>query len=137
MPNVDLVRVRFESVLGFAVLFWVAGFDIFYACQDLDFDRKARLHSVPARFGIRASLRIALACHVLMVILLVLLYWAASPYLGIVYLIGVTAVAVLLAYEHWLVRSDDLSRVNQAFFQVNGIISIGLFLVVLLQLALP
>src|SRR6267378_2344070 len=96
-------------VLGFAVLFWVAGFDIFYACQDLDFDRKARLHSVPARFGIRSSLRIAFACHVLMVVLLVLLYWAASPHLGIVYLVGVAAVALLLAYEHWLVRPNDLS----------------------------
>ena len=67
--------------------------------------------------------------------LLVLLYFAAHPPLGVVYLIGVGAVAILLVYEHWLVRPDDLSRVNQAFFQVNGIISVGLFVVVLLQLA--
>jgi 4-hydroxybenzoate polyprenyltransferase len=124
-------------VLGLAVLSWVAGFDILYACQDVDFDRKTRLHSVPARLGVRAALRVAFACHVVMVALLVGLYWAAAPVLGVVYLAGVAIVTVLLAYEHWLVRPDDLSRVNQAFFQVNGIISVGLFLVVLLQLAVP
>jgi 4-hydroxybenzoate polyprenyltransferase len=67
--------------------------------------------------------------------LLVSLYWAAAPYLGVTYLLGIAGVAVLLAYEHWLVRPDDLSRINQAFFQVNGVISVGLFLLVLLQLA--
>ena len=122
-------------LLGGAVLFWVAGFDILYACQDVDFDRKARLHSVPAALGVRASLRMALACHVVMLGLLAALYWAAQPDLGWIYLAGVTAVAVLLAYEHWIVRPDDLSRVNQAFFQVNGVISVGLFVVVLVQLA--
>jgi 4-hydroxybenzoate polyprenyltransferase len=121
--------------LGLAVLFWVAGFDIFYSCQDVDFDRKAKLHSVPARFGVPASLRIAMACHGVMVVLLVGLYWAASPYLGAIYLAGVAAVAILLAYEHWLVRPDDLSRVNQAFFHVNSIVSIGLLVVVLVQLS--
>jgi len=121
-------------VLGLAVLFWVAGFDILYACQDIDFDRKARLRSIPARLGIAASLRVALACHVVMVGLLVGLFWT-SPHLGAIYLAGVGLVAVLIAYEHWLVRPDDLSRVNQAFFQVNGVISIGLFVVVMVQLA--
>ncbi len=123
-------------VLGLAVLFWVAGFDILYACQDVDFDRHAKLASVPARLGVAASLRVALLCHIIMVGLLVGLAWAAAPHLGKVYLTGVGAVALLLGYEHWLVRPDDLSRVNQAFFQVNGIISVGLFLLVLLQLAL-
>lgn len=122
-------------VLGLAVLFWVAGFDILYACQDVDFDRRARLASVPARLGVPASLRVALVCHIIMVALLIVLYWAAAPHLGKIYLSGVGAVAVLLVYEHWLVRPDDLSRVNQAFFQVNGIISVGLLLIVLLQLA--
>jgi 4-hydroxybenzoate polyprenyltransferase len=122
-------------VLGLAVLFWVAGFDILYACQDAEFDRRAGLRSVPARLGVRASLRVALACHVVMVGLLVALYWIAAPLQGVVYAAGVAAVALLIAYEHWLVRPDDLSRVNQAFFQVNGVISIGLFLVVLAQLA--
>jgi 4-hydroxybenzoate polyprenyltransferase len=123
-------------VLGGAVLFWVAGFDILYACQDVDFDRKAKLRSVPAVLGVPVSLRIAAACHLVMLALLVALYWAAAPDLGYIYLAGVAAVAVLLVYEHWLVRPDDLSRVNQAFFQVNGIISLGLFGVVLVQLAI-
>lgn len=121
-------------VLGLAVLFWVAGFDILYACQDADFDREARLQSIPARLGILVSLRIALACHVVMVVLLFVLAWVA-PELGTVYLVGVCVAALLIGYEHSLVRPDDLSRVNQAFFQVNAIISVGLFLVVLAQLA--
>jgi 4-hydroxybenzoate polyprenyltransferase len=123
-------------VLGGAVLFWVAGFDILYACQDVDFDRKARLHSVPAALGVRMSLRIAMLCHLVTLGLLLALYWAAAPDLGVIYLIGVGAVAVLLIYEHSIVRADDLSRVNQAFFHVNGIISVGLFLIVLVQLAI-
>jgi 4-hydroxybenzoate polyprenyltransferase len=122
-------------VLGLAVLFWVAGFDILYACQDVDFDRKAGLASVPARLGVRNSLRVALACHVVMVALLAALFWVAAPLHGAVFALGVAAVAALIAYEHWLVRPEDLSRVNQAFFTVNGVISIGLFLIVLVQLA--
>jgi 4-hydroxybenzoate polyprenyltransferase len=121
-------------LLGSAVLFWVAGFDIIYACQDADFDRKAKLHSIPSRYGIPASLRLAMACHAGMVVLLLALGWTAS-YLGWIYLTGVLAVAVLLTYEHWLVRPDDLTRVNQAFFQVNGVVSVGLLVVVLVQLA--
>jgi 4-hydroxybenzoate polyprenyltransferase len=123
-------------VLGLAVLFWVTGFDILYACQDVDFDKEAKLASVPARFGVAASLRIAAACHALMVVFLIALYWTASPLLGWVYLAGVAAVGCLLLYEHWLVRPDDLTRINQAFFQVNGIISVGLLLLVILQLAI-
>jgi 4-hydroxybenzoate polyprenyltransferase len=134
-PPAALADLYAPLVLGGAVLCWVAGFDIFYACQDVEFDRKARLHSIPAKFGVRAGLRLALLCHVLMLILLVVLYWAAAPSLGAIYLAGLAAVALLLLYEHWLVRPDDLSRVNRAFFQVNGIISVGLFLVVVVQLA--
>jgi 4-hydroxybenzoate polyprenyltransferase len=125
--------IEIAFVLGLAVLFWVAGFDILYACQDIDFDRKARLFSVPARLGVPASLKMALACHMIMLVLLFLLWWIAGDLLGWVYLAGVGAVAALLVYEHWLVRPDDLSRVNQAFFQVNGVISIGLFVVVVVQ----
>lgn len=120
-------------VLGLAVLFWVAGFDILYACQDVEFDRKARLHSVPARLGVAGGLRVALVCHVLTVGFLLALYWVATPQLGWIYLAGVLGIALLLAYEHWLVRPDDLSRVNQAFFTVNGVVSIGLLLSVLLD----
>jgi len=121
-------------LIGGAVSFWVAGFDILYACQDADFDRKARLHSVPARLGVPASLRLALACHVVMLGLLAVLY-AVTPELGAVFLAGLLAVAALLAYEHWLVRPDDLTRVNRAFFQVNAVVSLGLFVLVLVQLA--
>jgi len=123
-----------SCVLGFAVLFWVAGFDILYACQDVNFDRTVGLFSIPARLGIRSSLWVALVCHLIMIGLLICL-WAISPYLSWIYLAGVGCVGGLLAFEHWLVRPDDLARVNQAFFHVNGVISIGLFLVVLLQLA--
>jgi 4-hydroxybenzoate polyprenyltransferase len=121
-------------LLGGAVLFWVAGFDILYACQDVEFDRRAKLHSVPAALGVRASLRVALACHLVMLGLLAALF-AASEQLGWVYLAGLAGVAILLAYEHYLLRPDDLARVNRAFFQVNGVISVGLFVVVLIQLA--
>jgi 4-hydroxybenzoate polyprenyltransferase len=121
-------------LLGAAVFAWVAGFDILYACQDTEFDRKAKLQSVPAALGVRASLWVALACHAAMVVLLAVLY-ATTPELGWVFLAGLIAVAVLLAYEHWLVRPDDLTRVNRAFFQVNAVVSVGLFLLVLVQLA--
>ncbi len=121
-------------VLGLAVLFWVAGFDILYACQDYDFDQRARLRSIPAWLGIPAALRVAMVCHFVMVGLLVLLWWVC-PYLGTIYIVGVAGVALLLAYEHWLVRPDDLTRVNQAFFHVNGVISVGLFVLVVVQLA--
>jgi 4-hydroxybenzoate polyprenyltransferase len=123
-------------VLGLAVLFWVAGFDVIYACQDVDFDRKERLASVPARLGVPAALRVAMVCHGVMVGMLAALYFVAQPHLGWIYLAGVMGVAMLLVYEHWLVRPDDLLRVNQAFFHVNAVISIGLLLVVLLQLAI-
>jgi 4-hydroxybenzoate polyprenyltransferase len=120
-------------ILGLAVLFWVTGFDIIYACQDVEFDRRARLHSIPVWLGVNGALRVAFVCHLVMVIWLVALYWAAPP-LGLIYLCGVAAVAALLVYEHALVRADNLSRVNQAFFHVNAVISLGLFAVVVLQI---
>jgi 4-hydroxybenzoate polyprenyltransferase len=128
-------EAQIPLVLGGAVLFWVAGFDILYACQDVDFDRRSGLRSIPATLGVRGSLRVAALCHALTAVLLFLLYFAAHPPLGLIYLVGVSAVALLLLYEHWLVQPDDLSRVNQAFFQVNGVISVGVFVVVLVQLA--
>jgi 4-hydroxybenzoate polyprenyltransferase len=130
----DLSDLLTPFVLGLAVLFWVAGFDIIYACQDVDFDRRAKLHSVPAILGVPAALRLAALCHLVMLGLLVALYWVASPLLGWVYLAGVGLIAVLLLYEHSLVRPEDLSRVNRAFFQVNAVISVGLFAVGLIDL---
>jgi 4-hydroxybenzoate polyprenyltransferase len=120
-------------VLGGAVLFWVAGFDIIYACQDADFDRQAKLHSLPARLGVAGALHVARACHAVMLVLLVALYFLASPPLATVYLVGVGVVAGLIVYEHALVRADDLARVNQAFFHVNAVISIGLFVLGLIE----
>jgi 4-hydroxybenzoate polyprenyltransferase len=131
-----LEDLQVPMVLGLVVLFWVAGFDILYACQDVDFDRRAKLSSVPAWLGVRSSLRVALLCHLVMVLLLLALYWVAWPLLGVIYLAGVAAVAVLLACEHALVRPDDLTRVNQAFFHVNAVVSLGLFIVILAQLAI-
>jgi 4-hydroxybenzoate polyprenyltransferase len=115
-------------VLGSAVLLWVAGFDIIYACQDVEFDSRFGLRSVPARFGTKGALRIAAACHAGMVVMLLLLPLVFPP-LGWFYLAGVTLVAALLVYEHWLVRPDDLTRVNMAFFQVNAVVSVGLLVV--------
>jgi len=131
------VRGRLEVapvVLGAAVLCWVAGFDIIYSCQDIDFDRRAGLRSIPQRFGVAAALRIAAALHVLTVALLLVLP-AMAP-LGVFYLCGVAVTAVLLVYEHHLVRPDDLSRVDQAFFTVNGMISFLILVVTIADLAL-
>jgi 4-hydroxybenzoate polyprenyltransferase len=122
-------------VLGGAVLTWVAGFDIIYACQDYENDKQARLHSVPVAVGISGALRLAAACHLLTIVLFACLPFV-YPLFGWVFWGGVLAVAVLLLYEHLLVRPDDLSRVNAAFFNVNAVISIGLFLVGSLDLVL-
>jgi len=115
-------------VLGGAVLFWVAGFDIIYSCQDVAFDQSFRLLSVPARWGVLRALRMAALCHLATIVLLFALPWVFPP-LGWLYVAGVLAVAALLVYEHALVRPDDLTRVNQAFFHVNAVISIGLLTV--------
>jgi len=112
-------------VLGGAVVLWVAGFDIIYACQDAEFDVRMRLHSIPARLGVPRALRIAALCHGAMVLLLLgmpLVYPAFGP----IYLTGIAAIAILLVYEHSLVRPDDLRRVNEAFFHVNAVVSLGL-----------
>jgi len=115
-------------VLGAAVLLWVAGFDIIYACMDFEFDRRMRLHSIPARFGLSRALRIAAACHLGMVVLLLILPLAYAAF-GWIYYAGVAAIGLLLAYEHWIVRPDDLTRVNHAFFGVNVVVSLGLLAV--------
>ncbi len=114
-------------LLALAVLFWVAGFDIIYSCQDLEFDRNHGLRSVPEVLGIPGALRLAAVCHALMLVPLVGL-GVVYP-LGPIYFAGVGAVAILLIYEHVLVRPADLSRLNLAFFQVNIVISLGLLVV--------
>lgn len=120
-------------VLGAAVLTWVAGFDIIYACQDYDVDVAAGHHSIPARLGIRNSLRLAAFCHLLTIIALACLP-LVYPLFGTLYWLATIAVAVLLIYEHALVQPNDLSRVNAAFFNVNAVISLGLFAVGTLDL---
>ncbi len=118
-------------VLALAVATWVAGFDIIYASQDIDFDNKEHLHSIPARFGLATALNISSGLHVVTIAALSLLGWVMG--LGIIYWIGVTTVAMMLAYEHHLVKPTDLSKVNAAFFNINGVVSILAFLTILLD----
>jgi len=115
-------------LLTAAVTFWVGGFDVLYACQDFDFDCQAGLHSVPRYFGIPAALWVARAFHLIMVLLLVALLISFG--LGMWAGLGVLAVIVLLIYEHSLVRADDLSKLNAAFFTMNGVISVLFFVFV-------
>lgn len=126
-------------VLGLAVLFWVAGFDMIYACQDHEYDVGKKLHSIPVALGVAGALRLAAACHAMMLLLLlalpVLHLWIGPETgLGAVYYAGVALVGILLVYEHRLVRPDDLTRVNAAFFNVNAVVSIGLFVVAAVDL---
>ncbi|MEP6946954.1 MAG: UbiA-like polyprenyltransferase [Acidobacteriota bacterium] len=112
-------------LLSVLVLMWTAGFDVMYACQDLEFDRKSGLHSIPARYGIKNSLWIARLFHFQAFVVLVILYLATG--LGWPALAGVIAVGLLLLYQHTLVKASDLSRMNAAFFTTNAFISVILF----------
>ena len=109
-------------ILCAAVTLWVGGFDVLYACQDIEFDRAAGLYSIPKRFGVARALALARAAHVVMVGLLISL--ALSFALGWPAWVGIAVVAVLLIYEHSLVKPHDLSKINAAFFTVNGYISL-------------
>lgn len=121
-------------LLTAAVMFWVGGFDVIYACQDYEFDREHGLHSVPRYLGIDGALWVARFFHLVMLGLLVALVIAFG--LGKLALVGVLAVAALLAYEHSLVRHDDLSKLNAAFFTMNGVISMVFFVFVAADLLL-
>ena len=136
-PIAAWIAVRDEfalppTLLAAVVFFWVGGFDIIYACQDTDFDKGKRLHSIPARFGIPGALRIAMVSHLLTIGSLIALWHLTD--LGMIFLAGVVLVSGLLVYEHSLVRPDNLTKVNIAFFNVNAIISFGLFAVGLIDL---
>lgn len=115
-------------LLTAAVTFWVAGFDVLYACQDFTFDRETGLHSIPRHLGIARSLWIARAFHLIMLLLLIALLPAFG--LGKFAIAGVAAVAALLAYEHSLVSAHDLTKLNAAFFTMNGVISVVFFVFV-------
>ena len=115
-------------LLTAAVTFWVAGFDVLYACQDYEFDRASNLHSLPRYVGIPTALWIARLFHLFMIGLLITLPLAFG--LGTLAIVGVMAVAILLAYEHSLVSPRDLSKLNAAFFTMNGVISVVFFVFV-------
>ena len=122
-------------ILGGAVIFWLIGFDILYALQDIDFDRKTGLKSIPQKLGIKRSLYISRVSHIITVIFLSSLYPVLR--LGYIYLIGLTVVSILLLKEHLLVKEDDLSRLDVAFFNMNGYISVTMFLFTLIDLLNP
>jgi len=131
------VTGRFEApaiVLGVAVLFWLLGFDVLYALQDIDFDRKAGLHSIPQRFGVARALWISRFSHA---VTMAALFWlAALRHLGWWYLAGVIIALGLILYEHTLVKEGDLAKLDMAFFNMNGYISVTVFLFTLLDVAL-
>jgi 4-hydroxybenzoate polyprenyltransferase len=116
-------------VLWLAVTLWIGGFDLIYACQDVDFDRAEHLHAVPARLGVGPALRLSAVAHVLTAALLLAL--GALTSLPWPYWVGLAAACALLAYEHTLVRPGDLSHLDLAFFNVNGVISLTLFVATL------
>ena len=109
-------------ILSVAVLLWTAGFDIIYACQDYAFDVVAGVRSIPARFGIAPALVVSALLHLFAWVALLAFAWAAQS--GPLFIVGVVLVGGVLAYEHWIVRPDDLSRVNMAFFNLNGVVGI-------------
>jgi len=109
-------------LLSLIVMLWTAGFDVLYACQDYDFDLREGLHSIPASFGIRRSLWISRLLHVGAFAALVALYFVT--HLGLLAVFGLVATGALLIYQHTLVRADDLSRLNAAFFTTNAFVSV-------------
>lgn len=109
-------------ILGLGVILWVAGFDVIYSCQDVEFDRQESIYSIPKRFGVAAALWISAIFHLTMLIILGFLFWREG--LGTISFLGLVVVGLLLGYEHSLVRPTDLSRANTAFFTINGWISI-------------
>lgn len=118
-------------LLGAAVVFWLTGFDIIYSCMDVDFDAQNNLFSFPRKFGVERALKFAYLSHVFMIIFLLLLL--LSPSLGKIYFFGVLVVAGLLWFEHSLVKNGDLSKINLAFFNVNGVISVFLMFIVIAE----
>lgn len=121
-------------VMGLAVAFWIAGFDTMYACQDIEFDRSRGLSSIPARFGEVGALRFSAVFHVLMVLMLVVNAWIFS--LGIWYYAGVLFAAIILCYEHYIVKPGNLSRVNFASFKINRYVGLIIFATTLTDILL-
>jgi 4-hydroxybenzoate polyprenyltransferase len=132
--SVDPVLTLPAVLLFLGVTFWVAGFDILYACQDAEFDLSRGLHSMPSRLGLACALEVSTMSHVVTGLFFILAGWSAG--LSFVYFCVALAVWLTLLYEHRLVRADDLSRVNVAFFTLNGLVAVALFLGVVLDLSL-
>jgi 4-hydroxybenzoate polyprenyltransferase len=123
------INAKFELVpvfLSIAVILWTAGFDIIYSTQDIDFDRKNGLHSIPARYGIKTALIVSSLCHLLMILILVVLYVINAQ--RFFFMTGIIIAAAFLVWQHSLVKPHDLSRVNEAFFTANGLLSVFLFI---------
>ena len=128
------IQGRIEApalLLAGSVVFWLAGFDTLYALQDLEFDRAHGLHSIPVRLGVGGSLWIARLFHVVMLCLMVALYGTMN--LGFFFLVGIGITALLLFYEHWLLRNGDLTKLDMAFFNMNGYISLNIFVFTLID----
>jgi 4-hydroxybenzoate polyprenyltransferase len=123
-------------LLAGAVLLWVAGFDVLYALQDVAFDRSAGLFSIPARLGVRGALVVSALLHLGTLALLALLPRVYAPGLGGAYWVGVAGCAALLAWQHWVVRPDDLSRLDAAFFTANGVLAVWLFATTAIDVAI-
>jgi len=124
-----LAELLTPLLLSLAVLFWLAGFDTIYSLQDYDFDRSHGLHSIPVRFGVVWGLRLSSLFHLLTVLFLVLV--GLSARLEVIYWVGMAVVSGILVWEHRLVRPDDLSRINRAFFDFNAYVSVGYFFTIL------
>ena len=130
-----LGKVEISAIfLGLGMAFWVAGFDILYALQDIEFDKKVGLHSIPSRFGVKKSLIFARSFHFLTLVFLILTGYFAK--LGFVYFIGVFVLSMFLVYEHSLIKENDLSKINKAFFTINGYVSILYMVIVILDVYL-
>ncbi len=125
------VTSQIPYILGMAVAFWVSGFDIIYACQDFDFDKKNNLHSIPSKFGIKNALLFSRIFHLITVMLLIFLGLVING--SFFYFIGIAFVSVMLFYEQSLVKENDLSKVDLAFFTLNGWVSVGFFVFLLME----
>ncbi len=133
-PPFELSEFLVPVYLGLAVVFWLAGFDVIYSLQDREFDYSHGLHSIPVRFGVAGALRLSSAFHFCTVLFLGLVGLTSES--GLIYWFGFAAVAFILFWEHHIVRPDDLSRINRAFFDFNAYVSIGYFITIIGDLSL-
>jgi len=119
-------------MLSLGVIFWVSGFDLLYSLQDMDFDRKKGLHSIPSKYGANATLLLSALFHTLTVVFWAMFVWVAE--LGTMALLAVVLAAIMLSYEHYLVRKD-FTKIDRAFFTVNGYLGIAFFILIVLEKA--